>query len=278
MIVAGCDVGASSVKLVVMEMPGEEILLTMTERIRKRNPVEVVNNLLKRVAEKGFPLEKITYLASTGEGEAVEQRDGHFYSMTCHARGARYFYPQTASVLDLGALHIRALKLDEKGKVVQYKMTSQCASGTGQFLENIARYLGVTIDEIPQLSLQATEPRAPSTICAVLAETDVINLVSQGVSLPNILRGIHDSVAQRAGKLLATFDVVSPLTLTGGLAMDAGLVKALEDRLRERDPGIEILTPEQALYAGAIGAALWGARRWEILQRREQAARVKTAT
>lgn len=264
MIFAGIDVGASMVKMVVMD--GEDkLLFSYHERIRRRNPREVVQSSLKEAEKAGFPRDAFLYLASTGEGEAVEERTGHFYSMTCHARGARYFYSDTQSVLDLGALHMRAMKLDDRGKVVAYKMTSQCASGTGQFIENIARYLGITIDEIPALSLQSTHPQAPSTICAVLAETDVINLVSKGVALPDIIRGIHEAVAQRAVKLLSTFHVSSPLTLTGGLAQDQGLLRALELRLNYEGYPITINAHELSLYAGAIGACLWGKVRYQKL-------------
>lgn len=265
MIVCGCDVGASTVKLVVMEDEPEKLLYYHSERIRKRNPADVVEACFGLARKAGIDTDSIEYIASTGEGDVVKNRTGHFYSMTCHGRGARFFCKDAMSVLDMGALHMRAIKLDKKGKVVSYKMTSQCASGTGQFLENIARYLGVTLDEIPELSLQSKNPQAPSTICAVLAETDVINLVAKGVPLPDIIRGIHDSVAQRAVKLLAAFKVESPLVLTGGLATDAGLVNALELKLNVEGYLIKVVTKEEAMFAGAIGAALWGGKRCRIL-------------
>ena len=273
MLVCGCDVGAGSVKLAVMDCDyengnkKEEILFLHNERIRKRNPVEVVHDCFAKAEKEGYKLKDFRYIASTGEGDAVHQRTGHFYSMTCHARGARFFAANAMSVIDMGALHMRAIKLDKKGKVVKYKMTGQCASGTGQFLENISRYLGVTLEEIPELSLQSTSPQAPSGICAVLAETDVINLVSKGVPLPDIIRGIHDSVAQRAVKLLASFEVESPLVLTGGLAMDGGLVHALELQLNYDGYPIKSITNVNAMSAGAIGAALWGAFRHKIKQK-----------
>ena len=275
MRVAGCDVGASTVKLVVMEVPEDgsgRVLFSVSERIRKRDPAHVADLCFQRAAEAGHPPESLAYVASTGEGEVVRCRTGHFYSMTAHARGARFFHSGARSVLDLGALHMRAMKLDERGKVVEYRMTSQCASGTGQFLENIARYLGVTLEEIPELSLAATAPRAPSAICAVLAETDVINLVSQGVPLPDIIRGIHDMVAERAVKLLARFGVASPLVITGGLALDRGLVHALELKLSLAGFPLEVVTDGRAILAGAIGAALWGAHRSRVLAARGGAA------
>jgi len=142
--------------------------------------------------------------------------------------------------------------------VLAYRMTSQCASGTGQFIDNVARYLGVPLDDVGSLSLEAKSAEPVSSICAVLAETDVINMVARGVPAPAILRGIHKSVAGRLAKLLRLCGGESPLCVTGGLAADAGLVAALRDQLAADGLAIEVVAPELAVFAGAIGAALWG--------------------
>ena len=148
-------------------------------------------------------------------------------------------------------------------------MTSQCASGSGQFLENIARYLGIAHDEIGSLSKQGDNPEQVSGICAVLAETDVINMVSRGITAPNILRGIHGSMAGRLAKLLKTIGKLDGgvVQMTGGLALDDGLVSAMKDALVKEKVPVPVETHADAIYAGAIGAALWGAFRWEKLQR-----------
>ena len=122
--------------------------------------------------------------------------------MTTHARGGVFLHPGIKAVVDIGALNGRAIYVDERGKVLSYKMTSQCASGSGQFLENIARYLGVAVEEIGSLSKTSKNPEKCSSICAVLAETDVINMVSRGIATPDILKGIHLSMASRIVKLL----------------------------------------------------------------------------
>ena len=167
----------------------------------------------------------------------------------------------------MGALHGRAISIDERGKVLSYKMTSQCASGSGQFLENIARYLGIAQDEIGTLSRQADDAEVVSSICAVLAETDVINMVSRGITAPNILKGIHLSMAGRLSKLLKSIGVTKGVVMvTGGLALDKGLVAALEeDVARIKDMKATIRSHPDSIYAGAIGAALWGAFRVEKL-------------
>ena len=163
--------------------------------------------------------------------------------------------------MDIGALHTRAILMDERGKVLGYRMTSQCASGSGQFLENICRYLGVTLEEIGPLSLKADDPEKCSSICAVLAETDVINMVSRGISTPNILKGIHESMAGRYLRLLASGGATGVALVTGGLAADVGLVAAMREGAVEQKMNVEIRAHPQSVLAGAIGAALWGAFR-----------------
>ena len=182
--------------------------------------------------------------------------------MTTHARGAIYLEPEARSLLDIGALHGRAIRIDERGKVLSYRMTSQCASGSGQFLENISRYLGIAQDEIGPLSKQADNPETVSSICAVLAETDVINMVSRGISAPNILKGIHISMAGRLAKLLRVVKAEAGITfLSGGLALDEGLRDALNEALTQQKLQVTARNHPDSPYAGAIGAALWGAFR-----------------
>src|SRR5512141_2414992 len=142
-ITAGIDVGTGCVKAVLFQAgEGEPRWLgRRVERIRQRDPyglaAEAYDGLL---AEAGLRREDVAYVATTGDGENLRFATGHFYSMTTHARGAIHLDPSTRAVLDIGALHGRAIRNDPRGKVLSYKMTSQCASGSGQFLENIARY------------------------------------------------------------------------------------------------------------------------------------------
>jgi benzoyl-CoA reductase subunit D len=142
-------------------------------------------------------------------------------------------------------------------------MTSQCASGSGQFLENIARYLGVAVEEIGSLSRTSKTPEKVSSICAVLAETDVINMVSRGIATADILKGIHISMASRLVKLLKVTGITKgTVLLTGGLALDEGLLAALQEELvTEKIAGLTAVSHPDSIYAGAIGAALWGAFR-----------------
>jgi benzoyl-CoA reductase subunit D len=259
----GIDVGSNFIKLVLMDYSGESTLLDkQTEKIRKRNPTQVADEMVQTMLFKhNLKYEDIAYLASTGEGDLVKRKRGHFYGMTTHARGANYFYPEARSVVDLGALYVRAIRINEQSRVEDYKMTGQCASGSGQFLENISRYLGLSIEEVGAVSLTATTPEISSGICAVLAETDVINMVSRGISTPDIIKGIHLSIASRIIKLLSSLKAESPIFLTGGMALNIGMLQAIEEQLKETGKKFEIKTHPDAIYAGAIGAALWGGYR-----------------
>ena len=158
----------------------------------------------------------------------------------------------------MGALYVRAIKISEGARVLDYKMTGQCASGSGQFVENISRYLGLSIDEVGEVSLKSENPEVSSGICAVLAETDVINMVSRGISTPDIIKGIHLSIAGRIIKLLSSLKAESPIILTGGMSLNKGMIQAIEVQLAETGKKFSIKTHPDASYAGAIGAALWG--------------------
>jgi len=261
-ITAGIDIGSGAVKTVLFR--DGDWLAKRVERIRRRDPMDLARQGLDEVLnEKGLNEKDIQYIATTGEGENVKFATGHFYSMTTHARGGVFLNPQARAVVDIGALNGRAIYIDERGKVLAYKMTSQCASGSGQFLENIARYLGVAVEEIGPLSKSAQTPEKVSSICAVLAETDVINMVSRGIATPDILKGIHISMASRLVKLLKVTGIKSgTVLLTGGLALDEGLLAALQEELvNEKITGLTAVSHPDSIYAGAIGAALWGAFR-----------------
>ena len=265
LLVAGVDVGSASVQVALLEDRGPEgaqLLQGLSERLRRRDPEEVAESAYDACLERaGLSRDRVEYVATTGEGECVPFRTGHFYGMTTHARGGLFLEPEARAILDVGALHARAVLMDERAKVLGYRMTSQCASGSGQFLENICRYLGVTIDEVGPLSLEADDPETCSAICAVLAETDVINMVSREISTANIIRGIHDSMAGRFAKLLRSLGAEGTVLVTGGLAADVGLVQAMKDACAEKKSELDIRTHEHSALAGAIGAALWGAYR-----------------
>jgi benzoyl-CoA reductase subunit D len=269
-VACGIDVGSSAVKTVVVsDADGVVTILGRGLcRVRRRGFAQVVEEAFEE-AVGASAVDAIDYVATTGEGEEVPFATGHFYGMTAHARGALHLDPSSRVVLDVGALHSRAFAIDERGRVLRSKMTSQCASGSGQFLESIARYLGVAQAEIGTLSLASTKPETVSSICAVLAETDVINMVSRGIAAADILRGLHDSMAGRVARLIQSVGTEGDVVMvTGGLSADDGLlaavIRALEKTARTSRP-IEVRRHELSAYAGAIGAAIWGAFRYRKL-------------
>ena len=275
LVAAGVDVGSSAVKIAVLrsqEDGSAEPLALRTDRIRRRDLAQVIEDAYPVALEDaGVDAEDVAYVASTGEGELVSFRTGHFYGMTTHARGATFLEPEARAVLDVGALHARAMRIDPRSRVLAYRMTSQCASGSGQFLENISRYLGVALEEVGDLSCKSQQPEKVSSICAVLAETDVINMVSRGIETPDILKGIHQSMAGRYVKLLRAAGAEGTVLLTGGLAADRGLAEAMRQKVEEDDLGLDIRVHPSSVYAGALGAALWGAYRHRVLESRRLA-------
>jgi benzoyl-CoA reductase subunit D len=277
-LTAGIDVGSSAVKVAVVQDPADgdaQLLASGTERIRRRDPIAVCEDLFEqKLSEVGVKRDDFSYVATTGEGELVPFRTGHFYGMTTHARGALHLVPEARAVMDIGALHARAIRIDARGKVLGHRMTSQCASGTGQFLENIARYLGVPIEDVGRISRAATSAEEVSSVCAVLSETDVINMVSRGLSTGEILRGIHLSIAGRLVRLLRAAGAEGVVALTGGLAHDDGLVAVLAELMSGEQgknkkplPPMTVVTHPLSALAGAIGAGILGAYRFEQLER-----------
>lgn len=278
-ITLGIDVGSAAVKAAVVESLGGDndgavVLGQSVQRIRRRELHEVIESAIAEATRGQRAFSDFDYVATTGEADAVESRTGHFYTITSHARGALFYHADAAGALDVGALHARAIKLDLRGKVLGQRMTSQCASGSGQFLENIARYLGVPIEDVGELSRSAKAPEMVSGICAVLAETDVINMVSRGISTADILKGIHLSIAGRLVQLVRAIGIEGKVVVTGGLATDTGLVAALQEsadgggaKKRPLKPvNVAFTTHPDGALAGAVGAALLGAYRYRQLE------------
>ncbi|MFQ5876348.1 MAG: benzoyl-CoA reductase subunit D [Acidobacteriota bacterium] len=272
LVTAGIDIGSSAAKVAVVEAAGggtARMLAGRGERIRRRDPRKVTVGLFEScLNEAEVSRDELAYVATTGEGDVIEFRTGHFYGMTTHARGGLFLDPEARAVLDVGALHARAVLSDGRARVLRYRMTSQCASGSGQFLESICRYLGITMEEIGPLSLEADRPETCSSICAVLAETDVINMVSRGIAAANIIRGIHQSMAGRFLRLLTSIGASGVVLVTGGLAADVGLLSALRDGARSQNLPLAFRGHEHSVLAGALGAALWGAFRARALARK----------
>jgi len=271
---AGIDVGSNSIKTAVMAFDDRggdgKILANNLGKIRKRDTKDVIlQSFGEAISAAGIAKADVSYIATTGEGEMADFRNGHFYSMTSHARGAIFLNPDVRGAVDAGALHTKAFLFDSRSKVLSYKTTSQCASGSGQFLENISRYLGIPLEDVGELSISSDSPELVSSICAVLAETDVINMVSRGIAAGNILKGIHLSMAGRVFNLLRGLKANGNIMITGGLSNDKGYIAALRELEKAESMSLTFNTHPLSIFPGAIGASIWAAFRTSRLKEKE---------
>jgi len=258
-LLAGIDCGTSFTKAVVLlEENGQPHVLG---KGRTRSGVKVDDAagaaLEEALGQAGLDRRELEYVAATGFGRyGVSFRDIQVTEITTAARGANFVVPQTSVILDIGGQCTRAIGITDTGRVRVFKSNDKCAAGSGMFIQRAAKYLEVPLEEVGELSLRATHPQPISSVCAVLAETEIINHVSAGITVQDILRGIHESLADRAGALLKRVEMKDQVTLIGGVARQAGIARALEDRLKVR-----VNIPADCDFICALGAALLGLRR-----------------
>jgi predicted CoA-substrate-specific enzyme activase len=259
MLIAGIDIGSGTTKCVLVDETG-----AVRGRFALKTKADfekVTREALEGARASMGTAEEVAYIATTGLGRyAIAYRDIQITDLTCGARGAASLFPATRYVLDIGAQCSRAIKLREGGKVKEFHMNEKCAAGSGGFLERAAKYLEVGVADIGALSLRAEKPQAISSVCAVLAETEIINHVSEGVSVENILRGIHNSLADRGLSLLKRVGLDGEVTFIGGVARQAGMVLALREKL-----GVPVNVPEAPEFVTALGAAILGRQRYQKL-------------
>jgi len=257
--VAGIDVGSAITKAVVVSNGSGP--LTVAGRGSARTGVDLekaaAEALANAVSDAGIEREAVEYVATTGFGRySVSFRDLQVTEITSGARGARYLFPSATAVLDIGSQCTRAIALTENGKVRGFKTNDKCAAGSGSFIVRAAKYLQIELGEVGEIALRAENPQPISSICAVLAESEIINHVSAGVSVEDILSGIYDSLAERASMLLKRAGMGQELVVIGGVAQQRGMVRALENRLK-----LPVSVPEYCEYVCALGAALLGCKR-----------------
>ena len=255
-IVAGIDLGAGSAKAVLL---GEDRSVLARARAKTRADfVGLSEGLLEELLKpRGFSRSDLAYVATTGLGRyAVPSRNTQITEITCGARGAWFLFPGTTCVLDIGSQSTRAVRVGEKGRVKEFKTNEKCAAGSGSFLEKAAKYLETTVDKMGTLSLTATDAQKISSICAVLAESEIISHVSDGHKIEDIVRGIHDSLADRAVTLLTRVGIGTELTFIGGVARQEGMIATVQEKL-----AIQVNVPDEPDYVCALGAALFALER-----------------
>jgi (R)-2-hydroxyacyl-CoA dehydratese activating ATPase len=267
--VLGLDVGATYTKGVVMD---EE------RNILGRSLVKTGFNLAG-AAEQGYTealdaagltAADIDYVASTGYGRYLApMRDIQITELTCHARGASFLFPATRTVLDAGGQTVKAIKVEERGKVRAFRLNDKCAAGTGAFLDKTARYMGFEAGTIGDLALGSLAPVTISSVCAVFAESEVINHLTAGAKPEDIMYGAVQSLAGRAVQLMKRVGMEPEVTFVGGMSRNAAFVKALTAELKA---DVNVPAGELGQFNGGLGACLLALERVRKLRAQVQGA------
>ncbi|MBN2568830.1 MAG: 2-hydroxyglutaryl-CoA dehydratase [Deltaproteobacteria bacterium] len=248
----GVDSGSLTAKAVIMDGKKEIIAdsVVQLDYVSQKAVELAIGNVFEST---GLCRENITYTVGTGYGRRkLDFADKAITEITCHARGANYVYPEGRMVIDIGGQDSKVIALDEKGNVINFAMNDKCAAGTGQFLEVMARALGFELEQIGELSLKAQKDIEISSMCVVFAETEIISLIAQGEDKYDVLGAIHNSIARRVAGMIGRVGLVKPVIMTGGVAKNIGMVRALEKVMN-----ISIHVPKDPQIIGAIGAALF---------------------
>ena len=217
-----------------------------------------INEVMQQVGLSS--LEELDYVVGTGYGRLkIPFANDNISEITCHGVGAHWLCNSVRTIIDIGGQDLKVIGLDNNGRVADFVMNDKCAAGTGRFLENQARVLGLTLEELAAVSLKATKPAVISSQCSVFAESEIITLLNEGAEIANIANGIHESIASRLVTMVRKVGARPDITVAGGCAKNVGLIAILEKRL-----GIRIVRlPEDPQVIGAVGAALLAAERLE---------------
>jgi (R)-2-hydroxyacyl-CoA dehydratese activating ATPase len=249
MYTMGIDVGSITTKAAVMK----DRELIFTKVIFTGYNAEAAGNKIIEDTSLALqlPCDDIEYIIATGYGrKSVTAAQKSVTEIMCHAAGAYYLMPSVRTVIDIGGQDSKIILMNEKGKVINFAMNDKCAAGTGRFLEVMARALEVDLDAFAALSLQAVTPSKISSLCTVFAESEVISLIAGGEERKNIIAGIHESIATRVSAMVGRVGLKEPVMMTGGVAKNIGVVRALEEKM-----GFPISVSSNAQVTGAIGAA-----------------------
>jgi len=249
MITAGIDIGAKSIKVVVLkdgQVAAKAIDLGgfdqkgTTDRLFK-----------KAVAEAGATEAEVKYVVATGAGkdEFLSATD-KVTEVTADARGAHMVHPKSRTVISIGAEEGRAIKCDEQGKVVDFAINEKCAAGAGAFTEAMARALELKVEDLGPLSLKSDNAVPMNAQCAVFAESEVVSLVHAGTSKQDISRAIHDAIASRISSMARRISIENDVLLIGGVAKNPGFVASLK-----RDLATDVFVPTDPEFISALGAA-----------------------
>lgn len=260
---AGIDLGSTYAKAAIIDDEGR--IAGTAIRVTGFKLAEAAEDVLEQaLADAGTERDQLDYIASTGYGRnQVSFRDLQVTDLTAQAWGARFFFPATKTVLDIGGQTMKAMRLDGDGRVASFRLNDKCAAGTGAFLEKTARYLGYSIEEIGPMVEFSKEAVPISGVCAVFAESEVINHVSAGAQPADIMHGAMASLIERSVRLMKRVQMEPEFTLVGGIMRFPTMVRVMREQL-----GDEVNVPSDLLaqLSGAVGAGVLARRRLEKLE------------
>ena len=255
MIGAGIDAGSRSLKVVVFDTAPPRILaacLTDQGVAQERLATETFARALSQAQIARWQLAGVV---ATGYGRnAIRFADTTITEITCHARGVHHLAPQTRTILEIGGQDSKVISLEAGGRVRDFAMNDRCAAGTGRFLEMVALRLGADLAALGELSRASQKPALISSMCVVFAETEIIGLLAAGTPAPDIVAGVQQAIATRVSAL-AGRNTAPPICFTGGVALQSGMVRALEEVLL-----CPIHVVPQPQFTGALGAAILATR------------------
>ena len=247
---AGVDIGSTMTKVVLTDKAGN--LLSFIKGPTGAEHRRLANEVMRRALEEaGLHIGDISYIVATGYGRLnVPFADCQITELSCHARGVSSLFPKARTAIDIGGQDAKCMRIDN-GRLASFVMNDKCAAGTGRFLEVTAAALSIRLEDMGDISLKATRRIPISNLCTIFAQQEVVALLSRGEKLENILAGLHDALASRVAALARRLGIEPELVLTGGVAKNIGMVKAIKESL-----GCEVLVPEEPLLTGALGAAI----------------------
>lgn len=249
---AGIDVGSTQTKAILVDAARSiagRALIDTGANVKKAGQ-RALDELL-RVAT--VAREQIKFVVGTGYGRyKIEAGDAQVTEISCHARGAHLIFPATRTVIDMGGQDTKAIRVGPDGDVIDFCMNDKCAAGTGRFLAGAADVLGLTLDEIGEISLRATKPVRMTSVCTVFVESDILSHLAQNKKVEDILAGVHEAIATRTMGLVRRVGIEPQITFTGGVARNIGMVRALEAKL-----GMPLNRSPESHFTGALGAALF---------------------
>jgi len=251
----GIDIGSGTSKGIITKSGKPKAYHLLPSGINYRATVQRLRDEL--LAQAGLIPEDIAYTIATGHGaDSIPFSDEQVTDIRCCARGISSIFPLVRTVIDIQGVSSQVIRLNEKGQVINFMVSEKCAAGSGRFLDVIANVLRIDLKDIGPLSLKSKNPVAFTTGCAVFGESEAISRVSEGASKEDILAGVHKALANKVSTLVDRVGLEKDCAISGGGALNVGLVKSVEDKL-----GVKLLVPSQPQFVTALGAAIMAEER-----------------